>query len=490
MRNQPIYFFALIVICAGFAVFGIAFFDERKNSNDESHVQRIKAPSSESSRSSSSEPEESINSISSINLEGDWMALGDIKARFTNRPHLHYIEYMDKNATTANFDEFLDLIISDFGKGNIRNKLCESLFASVVSNSGAEAISFALMKIGDLPEGIEKSEIKTAILTGTSRIDFKDLQVYFGDHHGLIEDLVASEQHARHLGKILTMALLRDDHEITVEFLDTRVSFVKTHLNNPSIRKAAILQLAANSAAADPFHAWNLVATEGDCFTGTGYAGAAKRLISLMRLAEPQKTFDALGQSSYVPTDLVAEEFGSWVADDLRGSSAWFESKKGQWESGKLDPFRHGLIEAASSQGSFKKAHEWSDQVEDVSLRQRIKDDLWRKEMEAVTRRTRNEPAKILGELTSGESEFGEYWIKESFKTWFSSEPGDANTWYEKNEQALRPSQNQHVARAYAEVALGEGDINLARQWAEQVIDPNFKQKLVEQIDAAAGQTE
>jgi hypothetical protein len=95
-----------------------------------------------------------------------------------------------------------------------------------------------------------------------------------------------------------------------------------------------------------------------------------------------------------------------------------------------------------------------------------------------------------LESVQTGNADHAEYWIREGFLSWFTQNPGDANRWYSENKSRLSPSQSQHVARAYAEVALGEGDINLARQWADQVIDPDFKQKLVEQIDAAAVQTE
>jgi hypothetical protein len=124
-------------------------------------------------------------------------------------------------------------------------------------------------------------------------------------------------------------------------------------------------------------------------------------------------------------------------------------------------------------------------EIVDPVIKKEINDAIWTGELRSVKLQAQTDPLKTLDSLVSGASPHEEYWIKEGFKTWFSSSPDSANEWFSKNERTLTPSQTQHVARAYAEVALSEGNVDLARQWSEQVVDAEFKEKLVNQIEAA-----
>lgn len=181
--------------------------------------------------------------------------------------------------------------------------------------------------------------------------------------------------------------------------------------------------------------------------------------------------------------------FQQWLNADVERAFEWFNNIPPDSQT-SLGPYLMALANTAQNRGEFDTAKEWASEISDPIDRRQIESEIWRGERSQVVQRTKDDPELFLRELTGGKSQFEDYWIRESFKTWFSDNPEKANSWFSKNRTSLTPSQSQHVARAFAEVALGEGDINLARQWAEQVIDPNFKQKLVEQIDGAAGKTE
>lgn len=168
----------------------------------------------------------------------------------------------------------------------------------------------------------------------------------------------------------------------------------------------------------------------------------------------------------------------------------WLEENRKMLSASQKDEVAHGLGFGAATRGEFDTAREWVGTIKDQELREKVEGQIWSAERSVVRDSAAKNPRELLENIRSGEAGHEEYWIREGFLSWFNQNPDQANEWYSENQASLTPSQTQHVARAYAEVALGEGDINLARQWAEQVVDLDFKQKLVEQINAAAGETE
>jgi len=88
----------------------------------------------------------------------------------------------------------------------------------------------------------------------------------------------------------------------------------------------------------------------------------------------------------------------------------------------------------------------------------------------------------------SGESGHPEFWIRDAFDQWSSADSEKAAAWYEENRKGLTPSQNQHVARVYAEQAIESGDLDTANQWLGQVTENKFRNALIKQIENAEGE--
>jgi uncharacterized protein HemY len=78
--------------------------------------------------------------------------------------------------------------------------------------------------------------------------------------------------------------------------------------------------------------------------------------------------------------------------------------------------------------------------------------------------------------------------MQTGFSKWIDQAPDDANSWYESNRATLNPSQNQHIARAYATQAIKSGDLDTANQWLGHVTEEKFREPLVQKIKAASGE--
>ena len=184
--------------------------------------------------------------------------------------------------------------------------------------------------------------------------------------------------------------------------------------------------------------------------------------------------------------DYLEAGLRQWLKIDSKAALEW-----GRENSSRLSPRQrdHLVLASLAHQADgrdFREAWMMLERVEDPEVRSRAESKIWESERKAVFAEVAENPEAFLGSIATGQSQHEDYWMKEGFKKWFSTSSAEANQWFEDNKRTLSPQQSQHIARAYAEVALEQGDIGLAREWSTRVVDPEFKQKLVDQIEAKA----
>jgi hypothetical protein len=235
-----------------------------------------------------------------------------------------------------------------------------------------------------------------------------------------------------------------------------------------------------------PFEAFELF--QSDLIDRTGdYGDLLKNTVGWMFGENPSRALETLEAGNFSMIGPREFEFGlkSWMAMDRAEASAWLKEEGSKLPKNFGEAALGALARNFAENGDVEEAKAMVGEIVDPVIKKEINDAIWTGELRSVKLQAQTDPLKTLDSLVSGASPHEEYWIKEGFKTWFSSSPDSANEWFSKNERTLTPSQTQHVARAYAEVALSEGNVDLARQWSEQVVDAEFKEKLVNQIEAA-----
>ena len=218
------------------------------------------------------------------------------------------------------------------------------------------------------------------------------------------------------------------------------------------------------------------------------YGDVLKNAIVFMFGENPSLALSVLEADDYSTISATEFEFGlkSWMAMDQTEASTWLGNEGRQLPAKLRDAGQGALARNSVEIGDLETAKALAGEITDSKLKKQIDDVIWLGELQLVRSKVVSDPSKTLNGFVEGTSVHEEYWIKEGFKMWFSSSPDDANEWYSSNQGTMPPSQSQHVARAYAEVALSDGNSELARQWAERVVDPDFKRKLVNQIEAAS----
>jgi hypothetical protein len=186
-----------------------------------------------------------------------------------------------------------------------------------------------------------------------------------------------------------------------------------------------------------------------------------------------------------VTSDLFVNGISKWINNDINGVVFWYQNGESDLSTDIDNLVVMGFSQVSVSKGEFDLAWDWVEKIEIPEVRKKAEGQVWKAEKRVVDQASRQNPVSLVEAIVSGASIHAEYWIKDVYQEWTTTSPDAAASWYEENRQTLTPEQNQHVARVYAEQAIESGDLDLAKQWAGEVIEEKFTKKLQEKISAA-----
>jgi hypothetical protein len=126
----------------------------------------------------------------------------------------------------------------------------------------------------------------------------------------------------------------------------------------------------------------------------------------------------------------------------------------------------------------LNELRELSDQITDLSIRKKVRDDIWLKEREMVRTTVDSEPQKAIEELVAGKSPYDAYWIEEAMDVWMEKDSKQAEQWYQDNWKTLPQDKAQYAAASFAKQAITAGDLDAATQWIPFIQDPKTKERI------------
>jgi hypothetical protein len=244
-----------------------------------------------------------------------------------------------------------------------------------------------------------------------------------------------------------------------------------------------------NSVYHYPFESWKIISSMEGGILGEKYDEIKGVSIEKMFISSPSDALLQVIDEDHlvdgVTSDLFVNGISKWINNDINGVVFWYQNGESDLSTDIDNLVVMGFSQVSVSKGEFDLAWDWVEKIEIPEVRKKAEGQVWKAEKRVVDQASRQNPVSLVEAIVSGASIHAEYWIKDVYQEWTTTSPDAAASWYEENRQTLTPEQNQHVARVYAEQAIESGDLDLAKQWAGEVIEEKFTKKLQEKISAA-----
>jgi len=178
------------------------------------------------------------------------------------------------------------------------------------------------------------------------------------------------------------------------------------------------------------------------------------------------------GLESYFRTNPVAAE--RWIAES-RASFSPFE----------LEVVSTVAAKNLVAKNDLSRARQELEKISDPKIHARVEGWIWAKERDQLRKEVTGKPSDTVQGIVDGTSNFESYWLEEAVHTWVSKDFDAANAWYEKNWDSLPKEKAQYVAAGFATQAIGQGDVDTARQWAAMIQDAKTKARIEANIAKA-----
>lgn len=133
--------------------------------------------------------------------------------------------------------------------------------------------------------------------------------------------------------------------------------------------------------------------------------------------------------------------------------------------------FEASFVRHELENGDFEQAIEFVEKTDDENLKKDIGWHLWKMQKELIVKEIFVEPEKTVSAFIDGTTGYQDYMLEAAVTHWIEREPNKAADWAEENIKEMAHGPRQYVAASYAKEAAAQGDMTLARQWANLIQD-------------------
>ena len=435
---------------------------------------------------------------------------GRVESRGHFDSHSQARDFISGLRPNSNFQDVWDEIDKSSLDGNSKRHLFQSLVAKMGlldQTEGAVALVKSKTGFGGFQQGLIRATFRATPLKSASEYQDLILKCDFGDRKNLSRALdgIGSKLGESRIayGELVSYGELVDDEgsSLVKGYLGARASsFHKdggtsresfdeavgaiSHL----LKKDLISALDSAEIILDAYSVSAFVRAQTIRDFGVDVASLKGRdeLARSMMRESPELAMQFLelnGDSVQIRAALDL-----WLRVEPTEAGVWLSENRNQIGSKFYNQIVPTFVNASVKAGEFKTAREWMEEIGDQDIKLKVEGEIWRQEKSVIDVLVKEDPKFAIDSIVSGESDHAEFWIKDAFNQWSSTDAEKAAAWYNENRKALTPSQNQHVARAYAEQAIKSGDLDTANQWLGHVTEEKFREPLVQKIKAASGE--
>ncbi|MDP0492320.1 MAG: hypothetical protein Q7Q71_14825 [Verrucomicrobiota bacterium JB023] len=214
------------------------------------------------------------------------------------------------------------------------------------------------------------------------------------------------------------------------------------------------------------------------------------RIVEEMLLDDPESGFELIFSNRERSLESGGAQFQSIAIEKLfevDGEKALeFEDRISDAEDGRfVATYQKEKASFFLESGNLAEAKDVAASVTDPNLSEQITSLILEHESKLVAEAAAIDPKNVVSSIVTGSSEFPQYHLSTALGEWINHDGDAAAQWAEEQVDQLPPETRQYIAAVYAKEAASQGDISLAQQWADLILDTDTAAEIQEVISKA-----
>ena len=256
--------------------------------------------------------------------------------------------------------------------------------------------------------------------------------------------------------------------------------FVELNTKFPEAISGPERLFSAISGISNPEGVWNVWKTTGENFDDPRFS---KVLFRKLAKRSPQQMLELAEGDSSVSQLSRLNAVNSWFAKNPKEVEKWAASANFLDQSTEQAFFASSAF-FSGKQGDLTKMRELATKINDPELKKWVGSKIWNVENRAVAQVSEKDPQRTVVDIANGVLEYKPVYLPTALNAWIKQDAEAAAQWVEQEGVNLPPETRQFVAITYAKEAVSQGDVGLAEQWADLIVDQDRKDRVMKIINS------
>lgn len=376
-------------------------------------------------------------------------------------------EVMEKISSKTTISECLAFVRDTLGEGSFQDSLCLQIFSHSKSDTPTLLAAIA-----------ERENPKRRIHCYVGMIERMYLRQMADDEKILILAHAVEQKNLDAITLYTKWQIAARNESESLQEAMARIRALTDKLGTES-HSAVSEGFAASIMSDDPFLAWEFKPKD---------AHTKEALFRYMMQNDKERTL-ALTLQDEALRDQFQLGLTYYLNANSTAANQWIDK---HMES--LDPRAKNQVLAAkyihhlnhlgdNDHAKLNELRDLTKQISDLTIRKKVRDDIWIKEREMVRTTVSSEPQRAIEELVTGQSPYDAYWIEEAMDVWMEKDSEQAEQWYQENYKTLPKDKVQYAAASFAKKAIAAGDLDTASQWVSLIEDAKTKDRIEREIN-------
>ncbi|MDQ8191318.1 hypothetical protein [Roseibacillus persicicus] len=197
---------------------------------------------------------------------------------------------------------------------------------------------------------------------------------------------------------------------------------------------------------------------------------------------------------SYLEGSASAQDFQTAIQAINSISQRDARTLLSQYEDSENQAARDGALGVKAlfllAEGSLFEGAEVLGELREGAYRDYLADNFASASRAVVEKLISDDPEKFMEEVLKGGLERSSLWMTDGLEAWIEKDAEKAADWVSSRMSTIAPENTQYIAAVYAKEAASQGDISLAQQWADRILDTDTAAEIQEMISNAEASTQ